>query len=61
LAVEGFAGLANVTLYNSYGQIVYQKETNAGIIQIDLQPGVYFLNIRQAAAKKSFAVRLVKR
>lgn len=58
--IEGLAGLADLAIYNSAGQLVYAKEIDNGEVEIDLLPGLYFLTIRQPESNKTYTAKLVR-
>ena len=58
--IEGVKGVFDISIYNHFGQLVYKEEKSNGDIQIGLMPGIYFLNIKQLEANKSFTKKLIK-
>jgi hypothetical protein len=60
ISIEGMEGTSDITLFNRFGQVVYMGEKNKGTIQIDLKPGIYFLNINQIESNLSFTTKLIK-
>jgi hypothetical protein len=59
-SIQGIDGTLEMKIYNCYGQLVYKDEVSNGIIQIDLMPGIFFLNIKQVESNKSFTTKLIK-
>ncbi|MBK7959555.1 MAG: T9SS type A sorting domain-containing protein [Bacteroidetes bacterium] len=53
-------GLLDLTICNSVGQIVYQKEAVDGEIELDLNPGIYFLQARHLESNTSYSTKLIK-
>ncbi len=58
--IEGIVGVLEIKIYNSFGQLVFVDKTFNGAVQIDLVPGIYFLNIKQVESNKSFTMKLIK-
>jgi acetyl esterase/lipase len=58
--IQGIDGTLDLTIYNCFGQIVYQQEVSNGVIQTDLIPGIYFLKIKQVGSHQSFTTKLIK-
>lgn len=58
--IEGVEGVFTVSIYNYLGQLLHQSETINGIIQTNLKPGIYFLNIKQVDSEKTFTTKLIK-
>lgn len=59
--IEGLnGGVLNISIYNSFGQLVYKENIYNTIVQLDLMPGIYFVNIRQPETNKSFTTKLIK-
>lgn len=58
--IEGVEGTLEISIYNSFGQLVYEDKASDGIIQTNLVPGLYFLNIKQIETNKSFSTKLIK-
>lgn len=59
--IEGVIGALDLTIYNSVGQFVYKEEIYNGEVQINLLPGLYFLNIRHLESDKIFTTKLIKK
>jgi hypothetical protein len=59
-SIDGVEGILDLTIYNCFGQVVYKNDTFNGVAQIDLMPGIYFLNINQLDSNKSFRTKLIK-
>jgi len=58
--VDGVEGIFELSIYNFSGQLIYKNEKSNGIIQLDLLPGIYFLNISQFESNKSSTTKLIK-
>lgn len=58
--IEGMDGALDVSIYNCLGQLVYKNKTENGDVQVDLLPGIYFLNLKQVESNKSFTRKLIK-
>ncbi len=58
--IDGVVGTFKLTIYNCFGQLVYKDEINNGNIQVDLTPGLYFLNIKQLQSNNSITTKLIK-
>jgi predicted esterase len=58
--IEGIDGVFDLSIYNCFGQLVYKDEIFNGDVQIDLMPGIYFLNIKHVESNKSFTTKLIK-
>ncbi len=58
--IQGIEGSLEIQIYNCFGQLVYKDKIFNRIIQIDLIPGIYFLNIKQVDTNKSFTTKLIK-
>ncbi len=58
--IEGMDGALDVSIYNCLGQLVYKHKTDNGDVQVDLLPGIYFLNLKQLESNKSFTRKLIK-
>lgn len=58
--IEGINGPLELTIYNGFGQLVFMNKTINGTVQIDLAPGIYFINIKHVDSNKSFTTKLIK-
>ncbi len=58
--IDGIEGPCVVTIYNGLGQVIYQNENSNGVAQLDVQPGMYLLQIHQVASNKTFTTKLIK-
>jgi poly(3-hydroxybutyrate) depolymerase len=58
--IQGMNGALEIKVYNCFGQLVYQDKIFNDIMQIDLIPGVYFLNIKQVDSLRSITAKLIK-
>jgi acetyl esterase/lipase len=58
--ITGMEGALNISIYNCFGQLVYQNEIWNGFVQVDLIPGIYFLNIIHRESNQSITTRLIK-
>ena len=59
-SIKGIDANLDVTIYNCFGRLVYRDKINNGTIEIDLIPGIYFLDIKQIDSNKSFMTKLIK-
>lgn len=59
--IDGLEGVFDLTIYNCFGQSVYENKKSNGLIQIDLLPGIYLLSIRQLESNQSFTTTLIKK
>ncbi len=58
--IEGVEGDLEITIYNYLEQLVYKNVTSNPTVQIDLNPGIYFLNVKQVETNRSYFVKLVR-
>jgi hypothetical protein len=58
--VDGVEGILDLTIHNCLVQVVYKDKLSNGIVQTNLNPGIYFLTIRQVETNKSFTTKLTK-
>lgn len=58
--IDGIEGNLEIKIFNSFGQLVYQTETTNGLNQVDLMPGIYFLNVRNLDSKETYISKLIK-
>jgi predicted esterase len=58
--IDGFAGNLEISIYNCLAQLVYQKETTNTNVQIDLKPGIFFLNVKHVETNKSYITKLIR-
>jgi acetyl esterase/lipase len=58
--IDGIAGVLDLSIYNCFGQLVYKNTKSDGLIQVDLLPGIYFLNIRQVGTNTLFTTKLTR-
>ncbi|MCC6370942.1 MAG: T9SS type A sorting domain-containing protein [Bacteroidia bacterium] len=58
--MDGVNGVCDVRIYNSFGQLVYHNEKSNGLVVLDVMPGMYFLNLRQAGLDKIITKKLIK-
>lgn len=58
--IEGVEGTLEISIYNSFGQVIFKDETFNGTVQIDLLAGLYFLNIKHLESNKSYTTKLIK-
>lgn len=58
--IDGFDGDLEVTIYNTFGQLVYKGENHRGLLEIDLISGIYFLSVRPHNFNKVFKSKLIK-
>jgi acetyl esterase/lipase len=59
-SVDGIDGVFDLSIYNGLGQRVFRDEMLNGIIQVDLVPGIYFLNLHEVESGRSFTTKLIK-
>jgi hypothetical protein len=59
-SIDGFDGDLEVTIYNTFGQLVYNNEKHRGLLEIDLIPGIYFLSVRPHNFNMVFKSKLIK-
>ena len=59
-SIKGIDGKLDVTIYNCLGQLVYKNKSDSGIIQADLLPGIYFLNVKAHDTNRTFTTKLIK-
>lgn len=59
--IDGLDGALDVSLYNCLGQLVYRSEIMNKTVQIELSPGMYFLNIKHLGSNQSFTAKLIKK
>lgn len=59
-SIQGIDATTEITIYNCFGQLVYRDEIYNGEVQINLLPGVYFLEVRQSETNRVFTTKLVK-
>ncbi|MDP1801206.1 MAG: T9SS type A sorting domain-containing protein, partial [Bacteroidota bacterium] len=60
IKIEGVKGALDITIYNSFGQLVYKDEKSNGEIQISLMPGIYLLATKHLGSNKTFTTKLIK-
>lgn len=60
IKIDGIEGVFQLKIYNSFGQLVYQNEQSNSLVQLDLLPGIYFLNIKQPESNRTFTTKLTK-
>ncbi|MBK9449872.1 MAG: T9SS type A sorting domain-containing protein [Bacteroidetes bacterium] len=58
---EGVEGPLDLSVYNTFGQLVHKAEVLNGNVQMDLPSGIYFLNIQQVETGSSFAAKVIRR
>ncbi len=58
--IEGIRSSSELTIYNSYGNLVYKEMNNSGIVEAELIPGIYLLQIRNLTTNKIFKT-IIKR
>lgn len=58
--IDGIEGLFELHIYNCFGQLVYKGEHTSGKVELDVPPGVYFLNIRQVETNEVITRKLIK-
>ncbi|NOT35808.1 MAG: alpha/beta hydrolase fold domain-containing protein [Saprospiraceae bacterium] len=58
--IEGLDGILDLSLYNCFGQLVYSEEILKDEVQLDLQPGIYFLKISHIDSDKTYITKLIK-
>ncbi len=58
--IEGVQGTLEISIYSSFGQLVYKDEDSDGIIQTNLVPGLYFINIKHFESNKTYTTKLIK-
>jgi hypothetical protein len=58
--IEGIDERFDLSIYNSFGQLVYKSEIFNGEVRIDLVPGIYFLNMKSLESNQSFTTKLLK-
>lgn len=58
--IDGIGDVVVLTIYNSFGQLVYKNEKFKGEAEVDLLPGIYFLKVQQLASNKTFKTKLIK-
>ena len=58
--IDGIADVVVLTIYNSFGQLVYKNEKFKGEAEVDLLPGIYFLKVQQLESNKTFKTKLIK-
>jgi hypothetical protein len=58
--IEGVEGNLEITIYNYLEQLVYQNATSNPTVQVDLKPGIYFLNIKQVDTNQSYITKLIR-
>ncbi len=58
--IDGLDGTLDLSIHNSFGQVVYKNEIADGVVHIDLLPGIYFLTVKQIGSNRTFTTRLIK-
>lgn len=58
--IDGIGDVVVLTIYNSFGQLVYKNEKFKGEAEVDLLPGIYFLKVQQLESNKTFKTKLIK-
>ncbi len=58
---EGVEGPLDLSVYNTFGQLVHKAKVLNGNVQMDLPSGIYFLNIQQVETGSSFAAKVIRR
>ncbi len=58
--IDGIEGSPNLAIYDCMGKLVYREEKSDGNIQVNLNPGLYFLTIMQPESKKSITKKLIR-
>ena len=58
--IDGIGDVVVLTIYNSFGQLVYKNEKFKGEAEVDLLPGIYFLKVQQLESHKTFKTKLIK-
>ncbi len=59
-SLEGLEGLSDVTVHNTFGQVVFSNSMTDGRLQLDVPPGMYLLTVRQQGSNSTFTTRLVR-
>ncbi len=60
IKIEGVKGALDITIYNSFGQLVHKDEKSNGEVYINLMPGIYFLSTKHLESNKIFTTKLIK-
>lgn len=58
--IDGIGDVVVLTIYNSFGQLVYKNEKFKGEAEVDLLPGIYILKVQQLESNKTFKTKLIK-
>lgn len=61
LSMEGIDGLYELSIYNSYGQLLHSSLATNGTLQLDLMPGIYFLKLKHTDSNRSITTKLIKK
>ncbi len=59
--IKGIAGPLNLSVYNTFGQLVHKEEVLNGDVQMDLPSGIYSLNIQQVESNVSVTAKVIRR
>lgn len=59
--IEGIEGALDLSVYNCFGQLVYQEKIVNGNVGVDLPAGIYMVNVKQVEANLSFTGRVIRR
>ena len=60
LQIKGVNEAMEISISNFVGQQVYTTKTSQGEVRIDLQPGIYYLQINLLESNQSFTKKLVR-
>jgi acetyl esterase/lipase len=59
-SLEGLEGPSDVTVHNTFGQVVFSNSMTDGPLQLDVPPGIYLLTVRHHRTDSAFTTRLVR-
>lgn len=58
--IDGLDGNLEISIINSYGQLIYKVESQNGMVQIDLLKGLYILKIKELKSNKTYIKKLIR-
>jgi len=58
--IKGIEGTKVIKIYNFSGELIYTDKILSENVQVELMPGLYFLNIIHVESNKSFTTKLIK-
>jgi alpha/beta hydrolase fold/Secretion system C-terminal sorting domain len=58
--IEGLVGTLDIKIYNAFGQLVFMAQTDNKTVDIDLTPGLYFLQVKSMETNRWYVHKIIK-